>query len=274
MKSLSRLAVNWHFINACNMSCGYCFADKAPRPNRSPKDVLRVIDKLSVFQRINFVGGEPTLSPLFPQMAAHAHSLGLETSAITNGFFALQNPRLFDVFRPMATVGLSIDSLSSKSNLEIGRHACGAALSKKEALYFCKRIRDMGIELKINTVVNRYNLEEDFSEFLIQAQPSRWKVFQVLTGHSPQAGHFRVSDTEFQAFIKRHSAFDPLIRSESSILMQNSYIMLNAEGYFMGTAPYELRPCQKTLFQEDADALEEFQKINYDLQKYAARYKK
>lgn len=37
-----------------------------------------------------------------------------------------------------------------------------------------------GIKFKINTVVNRYNFQEDMNAEIAELNPYRWKVFQVL----------------------------------------------------------------------------------------------
>jgi len=53
--------VNWHFVSSCNMSCKYCFV---PCCKELPlEESVSVLEKLKGhFDRINFVGGEPTVS--------------------------------------------------------------------------------------------------------------------------------------------------------------------------------------------------------------------
>lgn len=273
--NIPKLVVNWHFINDCNMSCKFCFADKHQCSRRSLEDMLNVIEKLSMFNRINFVGGEPTVSPFFEAMVNKAHSLGVKLSVVTNGFYAMKRPELFDnCFSKMDKVGLSIDSLDPATNISTGRAVGNQVLSKDDALGFCRRIKELGISLKINTVVHSENLDEDFNAFLAQVQPDQWKIFQVLpVAGNQQYDHLLIHEEQFCSFIDRHSAFKDVICSETSELIRDSYIMVNADGYFMHTAPYTLQPGQKSLFENDSDVLTEFSQMNYDLAKYHSRYK-
>ncbi len=274
MSPFSSLTVNWHFIDLCNMKCRFCFADKSC--NSRIFDYKSVLDKCQIFERVNFVGGEPTIAPQFTEMVDYALSLGLKTSVVTNGYHAMKNPELFQTFSKMVTVGLSVDSLSHKINLQIGRSVGNTTLSKEDAITFCQRIKSMGVELKINTVVNQYNLYEDFSEFLSTVQPDRWKIFQVITSVDKKDidKEFGITSQEFQTFISRHEEFKNIMCIESSDLIRNSYIMINAKGFFMGTAPYTVRPHQKSLYDKDTNIVEEFKKMSYDLTKYHQRYKK
>jgi len=41
-------------------------------------------------------------------------------------------------------------------------------------------IKEMGIRLKINTVVSKLNYNEDLSWLIKKIKPERWKVFQIL----------------------------------------------------------------------------------------------
>ncbi|MGL5955660.1 MAG: viperin family antiviral radical SAM protein [Brevinema sp.] len=264
--------VNWHFIDHCNMRCRFCFANKSC--NSLNFNYKPVLDKCQIFGRINFVGGEPTIAPQFAEMVDYAISLGLQTSVVTNGYSAIKNPEFFQIFAKMVTVGLSIDSFSHQTNIKIGRSIDANTLTRDEAIEFCYRVKDLGVELKINTVVNQYNLQEDFSEFLSIVQPDRWKVFQVMPIGEDTDQEFCITKQEFQNFINKHTKFESIMYIEDNDLIKDSYIMLNAEGYFMGTVPYKVRPCQNSLYDTNTNIVEELMKMDYNLQKYEKRYKK
>ncbi len=273
VEPFNSLTVNWHFIDLCNMKCRFCFANKNCKSKHF--NYKTVLDKCQIFDRVNFVGGEPTIAPQFSDMVDYAVSLGLKTSVVTNGYNAMKrNPDLFDTFAKMVTVGLSVDSLSDEINLKIGRSVNGNLLSREDIVEFCRRIKEMGVELKINTVVNQYNLHEDFSEFLSIVNPDRWKIFQVMPTGKDTDEEFCISDSQFRNFTERHRAFDDIMCVEDSELIKDSYIMINAEGYFMGTAPYKVRPHQKSLCEKNTDILAELDKMYYNLDKYAKRYTK
>lgn len=273
---ITRLVVNWHFINHCDMACRFCFADKHLCNKRSRGAMLDMVEKLSIFERINFVGGEPTLHPYFREMTARARVLGTKVSVVTNGLCAIKKPALFNqCFSGMDKVGLSIDSLNPDINRFTGRASGGEVLSAKSALEFCRRIKDLGVSLKINTVVHQANKNEDFNDFISRIQPDQWKIFQVLpVGKSQGYKDLLISGEEFNAFLQRHASFGDIICDETKDLMRDSYIMVNSEGYFMKTSPYAIQPFQHSLFEKDTDTASEFLCMGYDLAKYNTRYRR
>ena len=68
-------------------------------------------------------------------------------------------------------------------------------------------VRDLGMRLKVSTVVTSLTKDEDMSEFILTLRPERWKLFQCLYiegENSGRADHLLVSREEFQTFVKRH----------------------------------------------------------------------
>ena len=94
------------------------------------------------------------------------------------------------------------------------------------------------IRLKINTVVTRFNLREDLTDFIIEARPERWKLLQVLAvkGQNDHAvGEYMVSGDEFDSYIQlacRVQKYGITVVSESNDLMTGSYIMVDPAGRF------------------------------------------
>ena len=269
------LTLNWHFINKCNMQCKFCFACKETQSISYNHDTF--LEKCStVFNRINFVGGEPTLFKDLPYLVEKAHALGMETSIVTNGFQAIKgkiSKKLLQTFSKMKTIGLSVDSLNHTTNTQIGRHVNGKTLTESEILDFCEKIKKLGIELKINTVVNKFNKNEDFNSFITKAKPDRWKIFQVMPINNQYINNnFDISDEEYKNFLLQHSSFQKNIFPENNDLIKDSYIMINKDGYFIGTAPYTVKPDQNSLYKLDTNIIEELEKMSYDFNKYNTRY--
>jgi radical S-adenosyl methionine domain-containing protein 2 len=82
--------------------------------------------------------------------------------------------------------------------------------------------------------VHCLNWQEDFSEFIAEIQPERWKVFQVLPiagQNDEKVDKFLISETEFQAFIQRHQHFACLV-PESNEAIKGSYLMIDPAGRF------------------------------------------
>ena len=82
--------VNYHLLEACNMSCGFCFATFSDIPKEyglMRDEALAVVDALceASFRKINFAGGEPTLRRWLPELILRAKRYGVMTSIVSNG---------------------------------------------------------------------------------------------------------------------------------------------------------------------------------------------
>lgn len=109
----------------------------------------------------------------------------------------------------------------------------------------------LGIRVKINTVVNRVNVVEDFTAFVKAAHPLRWKLFQAtrITGEN-EAGFERwhVTTPEFQSFVSRHAGLSiegVVLVPETQTDIYGSYAMVGPNGCFFdnssGTYRYSRR---------------------------------
>lgn len=87
--------VNYHLWKACNMRFKFCYAtfqdypkDFLPKEHLPLDESKLIIDQIAAhgFKKINFAGGEPTLSSWLPELVIYAKSLNLETSIVSNGW--------------------------------------------------------------------------------------------------------------------------------------------------------------------------------------------
>jgi len=93
---------------------------------------------------------------------------------------------------------------------------------------------EFGVKFKLNTVVNRYNYQEDFVANIKRLNPQRWKCFQVLQVDTENVGDeakrdcapFLISDEEFDEFCMRHESLECFV-PESNRMMKSSYIILD-----------------------------------------------
>ena len=111
--------VNWHFVSSCNMSCKYCFV---PCYKELPlEESISVLEKLKGhFGRINFVGGEPTVSSKLIPLVKKTKEYGFIVSMVTNGFNLYHKPEIFDeILTDFSIIGISIDSLSVLKNIYV-----------------------------------------------------------------------------------------------------------------------------------------------------------
>ena len=236
------ISINLHLTELCDMKCEVCFA-KYPEGHRLRLDgwleCLHAIDRdtRSIGQRkINFAGGEPTLLPYLDTLIIEAKRLGFTTGIITNGR-TVDDAFLERCTSSLDTIGISVDSVFPETNLLLGRHREGVAWGSDEYLELIKRVRACGYRLKVNTVVSALNRNEDFSGFIAEASPERWKVMQclIVEGQNDSAARLAVSDLDYRAFLSRHEASRNLVTEDSEI-MRGSYVMIDPRGLPYGNA--------------------------------------
>jgi radical S-adenosyl methionine domain-containing protein 2 len=243
-------SVNFHLWEPCNMRCKFCFATFQdvkktilPKGHLPKEQAIQLVKELAKFgfDKITFAGGEPTLCPWLNELIYTAKEAGLTTMIVTNG------TRLTDAFLQqnkgsLDWIALSVDSLISTTNLELGRAIAGKReISLNDYNHLVDKIKQYGFGLKINTVVNKHNFKEDFSEFIAYAEPKRWKILQVMpvTGQNDEKiDDLLISPTEFDSFVKRHDKLIKITKlvPESNDLIRGSYAMVDPAGRFFDSA--------------------------------------
>ncbi len=233
-------SVNFHLHRLCDSRCGFCFATF-----RDVKDQLCLGEALHLLgalraagvEKLNFAGGEPTLYRDLGTLLVHAKELGLTTSLVTNGS---RLPELLDEFAgAIDWVGLSADSGDETTQLALGR---GRGDHVQRTLVHADLLRTSGVKVKLNTVVNALNWQEDMSTFVRGVQPARWKVFQALPMRGQNDGAIDpllIGPTELTAFTERHAelaaeGFAPVVEDNEAML--GSYAMIDPCGRFFGNS--------------------------------------
>ncbi len=236
--------LNYHIWEPCNMRCRFCFATfqdvkpLLPKGHLPARDAGALVDLLCGFgfQKINFAGGEPTLCPWLPDLIRTAKRRGLTTSIVTNGS-KLTTEYLRRLAGTLDWIAVSIDSVDPLSLRRAGRATRKGPMSADAYLKMARDIKRHGIRLKVNTVVNRMNHAEDFSGFIKDADPERWKIFQALPVEGQNDEHIAdmaVTSDEFRAYVERNrnGAEGVEVVPESNELMTGSYVMVDPAGRF------------------------------------------
>lgn len=227
------------------MSCGFCFATFLDLPPQgfshlSQDDSIRLIILIAEagFRKINFAGGEPTLCPWLPDLIRHAKSLGLRTSVVTNGS-RIRETWLDNLAGCLDILAISIDSVEPESQRKIGRTVKGKSpMTEADYLGIGESAKACGIRLKVNTVVNRLNVDEDFRSFIRAMGPERWKIFQALpvAGQNDKQFHeFTVNREEFDLYVQRNRSVERRgirVVPENNEQMTGSYLMIDPLGRF------------------------------------------
>ncbi len=138
-------------------------------------------------------------------------------------------------------IGISCDSQSDDINKDLGRGYGGHVAVTTRAFERIHRLNSeqgLNIKVKLNTVVMRCNMHEDWSSFILSNKVQRWKVFKILKIEGENDQHYdelKISDEEFSNFVKRHSHLDAqevVLAPENNDAMTNSYIMISPDGQF------------------------------------------
>lgn len=250
---VTELVINWHITEACNYKCRYCYAKWDGAGRELLHDWTRVrnlLDELQAFfhpendanplsrhmtwssTRLNLAGGEPLLyQDALLRALDYARSKGMSASIITNGS-RLTNG-LIDRLAPLVSMlGLSLDSVNSTKNIGIGRVDSRGSLLDVESLPEMlgrAKSQNSALRLKVNTVVNALNHQEDMSPIIHALMPDRWKVLRML---QVVTSDLAVSSEDFLAFVARHDALREVMCVEDNDDMSESYIMVDPLGRF------------------------------------------
>ena len=239
-------SVNFHLWEPCNMKCGFCFAtfqdvkqDRLPKGHMNKEDCIAVVEMLaeSGFAKINFAGGEPTLCPWLSDLIGRAKEHELTTAIVTNGT-KITPDWLDSQNRTLDWIALSVDTVDPEKLTRLGRVTHSGPISEDEYLRIAESINERGIRFKINTVVTSETWEEDFTEFITQARPERWKILQVLPvqgQNDSQILRDAITKEQFAAYVARNSAVMKdgiVVVPEDNDMMTGSYVMVDPAGRF------------------------------------------
>ena len=213
---------------------------RLPKGHLLESDAIAVVERLSqsgLFSKINFAGGEPTLCLWLPKLVQTAKAHGLTTGIVTNG--SRLTPELLDRMEGcLDWVTLSIDSIDPQTLRQIGRTVQNQPMRAEQYEALADTVRHRSIRLKVNTVVNRYNVHEILAPFIQRAAPERWKLLQAL----PVAGQnddkfaeYAITREEFWEYVERNrtvEAYGVRLVPEDNELMTGSYVMVDPAGRF------------------------------------------
>ena len=230
------------------MRCGFCFATfqdvkqemNLPKGHLPQEDCLLLVDRITEFgfEKINFAGGEPTLCPWLQDLIVRSKGHEMTTSIVTNGS-KITDQWLDGLNGNLDWIGLSIDTIDSEKLIRLGRAIRGKVpITEEKYLDIIGKIKRHGICLKINTVVNSVNWEEDFTSFIRLAKPERWKLLQALRvegQNDARIDDFIITPEQFEAYVERNRIVEKdgiSVVPENNEAMTESYVMIDPAGRF------------------------------------------
>lgn len=141
----------------CNQKCRFCSNPEIEATLELDEIKRRVRDLADRgYYGVIFTGGEPTLVDCLPDAIRHAREIGLKTRLITNA----QKISDIELLRSLKDAGLDL--------VNISLHSCRESLqgfltekpdSLRHIAKALENIGDLGMEVNINTVINKYNAD-------------------------------------------------------------------------------------------------------------------
>jgi len=182
-------------VRHCNHFCGFCSNPTTPYTHTLASMQVLVDDFVRRgYFGVILTGGEPTLHPELPEIAAYAARQGLHVRMITNGS-RLADPAFA---RAMAAAGLQIVHVSVYSvrpEVEARLRGCEGTLDR--AFAAIDNALGLGVEVNINCVINRHNadhLDDNVRYFLKEHPRVRHFVWNNL---DPSMGRAEVNQDQF-----------------------------------------------------------------------------
>jgi len=294
-KEFSEILVNYHLNEVCNYNCRYCFSKwDIPERLKREQDIgirLKVLQELHRFfyepsstnpmaklmtwnkVRINFSGGEPMLIHKIDEIILEAHRLGFKPSLVTNG--SLLNENNLNKIAPYLTkLGISLDSPNLSTLQKIGRMTkSGKTYSNQGIIDFVNMARQINpdIVIKINTIVNALNKDEDFSALIENIEPDEWSAIQVLDFFDKGSA---INSEEFDKFIDFHQQrFPDLLFSENNEDYSASFLMISPENnFFSNRGQFEGEGYKHSQPIHIVGAEKALSQIDFDYDKYIERH--
>ena len=140
----------------CNQSCRFC-SNPPNEQNLSLDKGRELIDKFAAdgCTGVIFTGGEPTLSPVLPDLVAHASARGMPNRIITNAQ-RICEPDYFQTLYDAGLRNVNISLYSVREDVETFLTGNPDALSN-----IGRAMDNIGgrpdMQLVVNTVINKYN---------------------------------------------------------------------------------------------------------------------
>ncbi len=272
--------VNYHITDRCNYACRYCFGKFEGQKDPSLNEAKHIIESVGAYfsdngikgGRINFAGGEPMLYPALDELIDYTYALGMAVSIVTNGSL-LTSERVNAWAGKVSCIGISVDSICDRTNNAIGRCCAKKTLDLDSLTVLAGNIHEGSMDLKINTVVSRFNIQEDLSPLYRVMAPQKIKLLQMhlIDGINDAAKPYEVTEKEFDQFCARHREFQSEIVAEPCGSMENSYLMINPKGELLinNHGTYEaIGDLKNTSFSELIS------RAPIDAKRFRARYQK
>lgn len=182
-------------VRHCNHLCGFCSNPTTPYTHDFESMRVLVDDFVARgYFGIILTGGEPTLHPELPRIAAYANAQGLHVRLITNGS-RLSQPGFAEALANAGVRLVHVSIYSVRPDVEARLRGTEDTLGKAHAAI--ENAARFGIEVNINCVINKLNadhLHENVRELIERHPHIRHFVWNNL---DPSMGRAEVNQALF-----------------------------------------------------------------------------
>ncbi|MFI3211357.1 MAG: viperin family antiviral radical SAM protein [Peptostreptococcaceae bacterium] len=261
--------INLHILEGCNFKCKYCFAKFGSRKILDIDSWKIIIDNIVNevdVKRFNIAGGEPMLYPQLQELIDYIHSKNIDISIITNGYLLSSN-FLEKNKDKIETIGISIDSFDEDMLRKLDCTYKGNIFDFDKFKALAIKTKELGMNLKINTVVSKYNYDYNLKKYLDEFDVDRWKILKmkVFKDDKFDNSDLDIDENSFNQFIENNQS-DNLIIEYS---LKNSYIIIDSNGYLLDNSSENYI---KIANLQNEGFIDAFKKLDFDLDLYNERY--
>lgn len=240
------LTVIFNVTNRCNLRCKHCYAGyfrRSIKDEMSTEQIKEAISGLKKIgcQRINFCGGEPLLRPDIEELIGFTKELGLSVDLTSNGILV---PQKLDKIKKIKCLTISLDGKSQHHDILRGKG------SAQKALKAIKAAKSRDIEVRVNMVIHKYNLN-DLDYMLGLAKKFGFKLHVSLAINNIFGDkaplQIKPTDAQFRKVLKliinKKRQHEPILFSQTAYESVLQWPDFNIEGTINTPAPAGMPPC-------------------------------
>ncbi|KAB5592695.1 NADH flavin oxidoreductase/NADH oxidase [Ceratobasidium theobromae] len=240
------VSINWFPNRRCNYECSFCFHTSKNTfilPLDQAKEALRALADAGM-RKLNISGGEPFMNPTYigEVFKFCKEELKIESNSVVTNSSKITEKWLDEYGQYLDIMAISCDTFNIETDLKHKRAEKGKPTHIKHVFDVVRWCKARGIGVKLNSVITKYNYDEDMNASISELAPFRWKVFQVLVldgenngtenGALRDARDLLITKEQFQSFLDRHKEQKCLV-PEDNDTMKDSYLLIDEEMRFL-----------------------------------------
>lgn len=173
-------------VRHCNQTCGFCSNPSTPYAH-SLDDIRALIDDFVErgYFGVILTGGEPTLSPVLPQIIRYARQTALHVRMITNGQ-RLADPAYAAELAEAGLQHVHVSIYTARAELEDWLRKAQGSLGR--ATLALDNLHACGVTCNINSVINRFNADHLDETVRFETERFPWVRHFVWNNLDPSLG--------------------------------------------------------------------------------------